>query len=297
MPALVPPGFTRGPILFTGPHLNEQSAATLLQRFWDEAGSYGARILILPTATNTEATDACADLFRSWETEWIQILTVQNRASAQDLRHQELIDAATAILVIEDNPLHFTSLVGGTPMAQALRRANARGKVIGGVGRGAAALCQHMIAFERGNSAGLPLLQRRLIQLAPGLGLINRIVLDIDLVAGNVAHAGLGRLLSAIAYNPFLIGVSLESGTGVVIYSDNTLEVFGAGSALVIDGAGMSFTDVHDYERAEPISLLGVHLHGLAHGYTFNLEARTVCPPVASDIPASSVPAQSKSSF
>ena len=91
--------------------------------------------------------------------------------------------------------------------------------------------------------------------------------------------------------------MSLQPGVGVVVYPDSTLEVFGAGSALVIDGADMSFTDVHEYEREEPISLLGVHLHELVYGYTFNLEARTVCPPLASDIPASSVPAQSKSSF
>lgn len=296
MPALVPPGFTRGPILFLGSAANQPIDARLLQRFWTEAGSYGARILIVPTAASQAAADPYVQLFTQWEAGAINVLTVQNRPEAQQAHHLALIDQATAILILDGNPLRFASILGGTPVAQAIRRANARGKIVASIGRGGAILCQHMLVFEPSPADPEPFLHRRLIQFAPGLGIINRLVLDVTNGAEGL-QAGLGRLLTAVAYNPFLVGVNLEAGAGVAIYAESTLEVFGAGSVLLVDGAGISYTNVHEYEREEPLSLIGVQLHVLARGYTFNFDQRTVHPPVSSDIPMTVMPEQNTSSF
>ena len=302
MPALVPAGFTRGPILFIGPAANQKTATNqkadtnLLQRFWTEAGSYGARILILPTATSQAAADPYVKLFHDWEAAAVNVLPVQNREEAQQAEHLALIDQATAILILAGNPLRFASILGGTPVAQAIRRANARGKTVAGIGRGGSILCQHMLTFAARTANPAPFLHRQLIQFAPGLGIINRLVLDVADNAGEL-HTGLGRLLTAVAYNPFLVGVNLVPGTGVAIYAESTLEVFGEGSVLLVDGAGMTYTNVHEYESEEPLSLLGVQLHVLARGYTFNFDQRTVYQPVNSDMPLTILPEQSKSSF
>lgn len=296
MPALVPPGFTRGPILFIGSDANRPIDAPLLQRFWTEAGSYGARILIVPTAATQAAADPYVQLFTQWEAGAVNVLTVQNRTEAQQALHLALIDQATAILILDGNPLRFASILGGTPVAQAIRRANARGKIVAGIGRGGAILCQHMLVFEPSLAAPEPFLHRRLIQFAPGLGIINRLVLDVANGAEGL-QAGLSRLLTAVAYNPFLVGVNLEPGVGVAIYAESTLEVFGTGSVLLVDGAGISYTNVHESEREESLSLIGVQLHVLARGYTFNFDQRTVHQPVSSDIPMTVMPEQNTSSF
>ncbi len=302
MPALVPPGFTRGPLLFMGSPATELTETMLLQRFWTEAGSYGARILIVPTATTTHAAKRYVDLFTAWEAAAVNVLSIESRADAQQAQYQTLFDNATGILILEGNPLQLISLLGGTPVAQAMRRANARGKTIAGLGRGASLLCQHMIAFEQRSENSSAFLHRRLIQFAPGLGLINRLVLDVAHDMPDNPHRthlplALSTLLTAVAYNPFLIGLGLEPGAGVVVYPDSTVDVFGEGSVLVIDGAGMSYTNVHEYESETPISMLGVQLHVLGRGYTFNLDERTVQQPTVSDIPATAVPDQSKSPF
>ncbi len=302
MPALVPPGFTRGPLLLMGSPATELAETMLLQRFWTDAGGYGARILVVPTATTAQAAQKYVDLFTTWEAAAVNVLTIESRADAQQAHHQALFDNATGILILEGNPLQFISLLGGTPVAQAIRRANAHGKTVAGLGRGASLLCQHMIAFEQ-DSENLPtFLHRRLIQFAPGLGLINRLVLDVAHVEAehqNRQHLpmALSTLLTAVAYNPFLIGLGLEPGVGVAVYADSTVDVFGEGSVLLIDGAGMSYTNVHEYKSETPISMLGVKLHVLGYGYTFNLDERTVHQPVASDIPTTAVPDQSKSPF
>lgn len=296
MPALVPPGFTRGPILFIGPITHPQAEANLLQRLWTEAGGYGARLLIVPTAASQAAAEPYRQLFQEWEAASVEVLTVPNRAAAQQTEQLTLIDQATAILVLDGNPLRFASILGGTPVAQAIRRANARGKVVAGIGRGGSILCQHMLVFEERSAAPQPFLHRHLIQFAPGLGIINRLVLDTQESLDD-AHAGLGRLLTAVAHNPFLVGVSLAPDSGVVVYNDSTLEVFGETSLMILDGVGVSYTNVHEAACEEALSILGVQLHVLARGYTFNFDQHVARPPVASDIPTPVAPEQDRSSF
>jgi cyanophycinase len=284
MPAPVPPGFTRGPILFMGSLTAAQPFAQMMQSFWDEAGGYGARILIVPTA----APDAApVERYRRWladaEVEWVEVLPITNRRAAHDPALIERVESATGILITDGSPLRFVGMLGGTPVAQAIRRANARGRVVAGIGQGGVVLSQHMIvAAERPvNDAPTP----ALIRFAPGLGIVNRIAVDSNNEAGANLHTHLPRLLTAVAYNPFLIGVALEPDTGVALYANSTLEVFGAGSALLVDGARIEECDLYATPADQPFHVTGVETHILTHGCTYNLDAHTAQRPSESEIP------------
>jgi cyanophycinase len=292
MPAPVPAGFTRGSILFLGSCQSKQSEDLLLQHFWEEAGAYGSRIVLLP-ADEESATLArrYADLFTRWESDSVELILINSREAALRSTHLERIESATAILLLGENPVWLASILGGTPLAQAIRRANARGKAVGGYGRAAALLCEHMIAYETDTGDDRkPFLRRHLIHFAPGLGITNRAVIDVTPAESSAAMNRLARLLHAVAYNPFLVGVGLEVDTGAVIYADNTLEIFGQNSALLVDGAEMSHTDIHEFRRSTPLSLLGARVHVLGAKYTFNLQNRTGHAPMDSDIPDRAVP-------
>jgi cyanophycinase len=286
VPAPVPPGFTRGPIIFFGPFSEERSADRLLQSFWDEVGSYGARVLIVSTgAVDGAEVEHLRTWFAAAEVDSLAVLPLRSRPEAMDAGLVSLVDNATGILIVDSSPLRFTSICGGTPVAQAIRRANARGRAVGAVGRAGAVLCQHMIAFD--HRAALPgaFLHRSLIQFAPGLGIVNRLALDCGDEPGAHFRTHLSRLLTAVAYNPFLIGVALDPDTGAVVYPDSTLEVFGAGSALVVDGWQITHTDLYDHADESPMSVLGVQMHILGHGYTYHLDTHTARRPPESEIP------------
>lgn len=290
MPAPVPPGFTRGPILFFGPLRDKRHTDALLQSFWDEAGSYGARILIVPTAAgDSSAVENLRAWFTNAEVDSLEVLPVRQRADAHDVQLAAAIDNATGILLSDGNPLRFTSILGGTPVAQAIRRANARGRVVAGIGQAGAVLCQHMIAFDYRQSLlqHIPdvFLHRSLIQFAPGLGIINRLALDCDEEVGSHFRTHLSRLLTAVAYNPFLIGLALDPDTGAAVYADSTLEIFGAGSAMIVDGWQMTHTDLYEHAEDAPLSVTGVQMHLLARGYTYNLDTHTANRPPETEIP------------
>jgi hypothetical protein len=59
MPAPVPPGFTRGPILFLNP-VDEAGEQHLLQRFWTDAGGYGGRIVLIATEESATYERYCS---------------------------------------------------------------------------------------------------------------------------------------------------------------------------------------------------------------------------------------------
>jgi cyanophycinase len=147
-----------------------------------------------------------------------------------------------------------------------------------------------MLTTHEASQGAKPFMHRNMIHFAPGLGLINQIVLDGDDDPEPKKPRRLARLLTAISYNPFLIGVDLDTDTGAIVYPDSTMEVFGAGTALVADGENVSYANTHERDRtregeAQPIGMLDVKLHILASEHTYNLRHRTSRPPDTSDIP------------
>ena len=85
---------------------------------------------------------------------------------------------------------------------------------------------------------------------------------------------GLGRLLAALAFNPFAIGLGLDEDTGAFIGPDNMLEAAGSGSITVVDASGMEFSSMDVAAEGQPVCMLGIAIHILTAGARFNLHTR-----------------------
>jgi cyanophycinase len=285
MPAPVPPGYTRGPIILTGSTYTSTGEAHLLQRFWAEAGGYGARVLYVSTTPHAPALMRQQGLLHSWEVERIDHLAVTSRREMLADTPLDAIDCATAILIADDDPALLARRLGGTAVAQAIRRANARNKCVAGMGQAASLLCQH-IPLKAVDGA---------VHFAPGLGLVNRLTIRHH-------HAerwdqAISELRATVAPNPFLVAATIGPDTGVVIYPDTTLEAFGDNKVILLDGS-MAESDNISASTAEDMDALdGVQVYELTAGYTFNFDRRSVAPPSASDIPPKTTPDANTSSF
>jgi cyanophycinase len=108
------------------------------------------------------------------------------------------------------------------------------------------------------------------VRLAPGLGLTNRVVIDQHFRQRD----RLGRLLAALAYNPFAIGLGVDEDTAAFIGPDNVVEVEGSGAVTVIDADGLQFSSMAQVDGDVPVCMLGVQLHILTAGASYNLETR-----------------------
>ena len=91
------------------------------------------------------------------------------------------------------------------------------------------------------------------VRLAPGLGLTNRFVIDQHFRERD----RLGRLITALAYNPFAIGIGLDEDTAVFIGPDEVLEVEGSGGVTVVDASEVSFSSADSASEGQPVAVLG----------------------------------------
>src|SRR3954451_20570545 len=123
-----------------------------------------------------------------------------------------------------------------------------------------------MIAFRKEGAST----RTNIVNLAPRLGLTNRIIIDHHFRQRD----RLGRLLSALAYNPFAIGIGLDENTAGIIGPDETLEVVGGGALTIVDPSGIEFSSMARVRKNDAICLIGLKLHILDHGSTFNLHTR-----------------------
>jgi cyanophycinase len=108
------------------------------------------------------------------------------------------------------------------------------------------------------------------VRLAPGLGLTNRFIIDQHFRQRD----RLGRLLTALAYNPFAVGIGLDEDTAAFIGPDEDIEVEGTGGVTIVDGSQVSFSSIGQIAEGQPVCMLGLQIHLLVAGATFNLHTR-----------------------
>ncbi|MCC6454137.1 MAG: hypothetical protein IT328_04290 [Caldilineaceae bacterium] len=282
MPAPVPPGYTRGPILFWGASPDPTVEQGLRQWIWREAGGYGARlVLITVEAAYCEVLAALRAELANWECDRLDQIVALNRSAARNPAHAVSVDQATGIVFIGDDPRRLAATLGGTPLAQAIRRANARSKLVGGMGTAGAFLCQHMIS-----PASQPMSLRGTVAFGPGLGLVNRLVVDAGSTSTAPSAASQTRLLAAVASNPFLIGVGVAPGSAAILYPDNTLQANGPVALMIVDGQEISVADLDaDLESANTNGIEGARHYELQAGEGFNLDDHSVRPRGEMDLP------------
>jgi cyanophycinase len=260
-------GGQRGWIVPIGGAEEKENSPVILQRFVRLAGGDGADIVVIPTASQLRETGARYErIFGELGAGRVEAMDFDSRRDAEEPGRLERLKRATGVFFTGGNQLRLTTLLGGTPVAKAVRVLNAAGVPVAGTSAGAAFLSEHMIAF--GEEGSTP--RAGSVRLAPGLGLTNRFLIDQHFRQRD----RLGRLLAALAFNPFAVGIGLDEDTAAFIAPDNTVHVEGSGGITVVDASETSFSSMADAEEGQPVCLLGLKLHVLTRGATFNLHSR-----------------------
>jgi cyanophycinase len=206
------------------------------------------------------------EIFKSLGAVRVTVMDFDTRRDCREPGRLKRLEEASGIFFTGGNQLRLTTLLGGTPVAKLIRARNARGVSVGGTSAGASILSEHMIA---GGDEGSSIVGGS-VRLAPGLGLTNRFIIDQHFRERD----RLGRLLTAVAYNPFAIGIGLDEDTAAFIGPDEVVEIEGSGSVTLVDPSEVSFSSIGTVEDGQPACMLGLRLHLLVPGATFNLNTR-----------------------
>ena len=264
-------GGTRGFIIPIGGAEDKISDRAILRQFTELAGGPRAHIGVIPTASVLPDTgDRYVDVFRAVGAGEVSVLPILTRDDAERDDLLDIADSCTGIFLTGGNQLRLSTILGGTAMAQKIRRVNARGVHVAGTSAGAAFSSEHMIAF--GESGATPRAGK--VSLAPGLGLINRVIIDQHFRQRD----RIGRLLTALSYNPFTIGCGLDEDTAAFIDPSDVIHVVGSGAITIIDVSNLEFSSMAHADEGQAVELVGVRLHVLVHGATFDLGKRKATP-------------------
>ncbi|MEP6990002.1 MAG: cyanophycinase [bacterium] len=265
MPSRALPNVPRGWIIPIGGKLLD---AEILDRFVALAGGAAARIAVITTASSEPEIGTFYErLFARHGAASAKSLAFEHRSDCDDDDWLAWLGDATGIFIAGGNQLKLTATLGGTLTARLLRARNAAGVPIAGTSAGAAFLSEHMIAF--GEEGATP--RAGMVTMCAGLGLTNRVIVDQHFRQ----RARLGRLLTALAYNPFAIGLGVDEDTAAFIGPDDVVEVVGTGTVTVVDPSHVRQSSIAEAKPGEEIRLVGVRVHALQAGATFDLTTRT----------------------
>ncbi len=256
-----------GPVIAVGGGMEVKGQMLVLSEILRLAGGSQARFVLITTASSEPdaGQEEEAALLRLGMQQPATYLQIKSREMACDMRLLPVIQQATCAFLCGGVQLRLTSILGGTPVEEALHALQRQGGVVAGTSAGAAALSRVMIA---GGRRGL-LPQARIAQLAPGLDLVSEVIIDQHFRQRD----RLGRLLYAVALHPGYLGVGIDENTAAILHGEE-LRVVGRGSVTIVDADSLQATNVAETEGGQPIALSGLKLHVLTHGCSFNLAQR-----------------------
>jgi cyanophycinase len=271
-PAPVDAGTPRGFIIPIGGGEDRVKEMQIHRKFVELSGGADADIVVIPTASMLEETGPDYQaIFSELGAGQVEFFPISRRADCDNPEYAEMLDRATGIFMTGGNQLRLSAILGGTLVAQKIRRRNAAGVPVAGTSAGASIMSEHMVAGGSSNSAPA----EGNITLAPGMGLTNAVIIDQHFTQRN----RLGRLLTASSFNPFLIGLGIDEDTAAFIGPDNVMEVVGSGTVTVVDASHLTHSSMWDARRGEALSLLGLRLDVLGEGCRYDLTARQAFPP------------------
>jgi cyanophycinase len=261
------PQTVHGQLIIVGGAEDKEGDCTILREFIRRSGGMQARIVVMTVATGLpgEVGEDYTRIFERLGVENIQIVDTVRREDGSDGRAIEAISQATGVFFTGGNQARITELLKGTEVDTLLHQRLEQGLVIGGTSAGAAMMPDMMIA--EGESETNPRMD--VVRMEEGMGFFHGVAID-----QHFSQRGrIGRLVSAIAQQPVVLGFGIDENTAIVV-TGNIVEVIGEGSVTVIDTEDMTHSNIHGILKDEPLSLCGARLHILPHGYKFDIEKR-----------------------
>jgi len=265
-----------GKLLLVGGNEDKTEEMEVLRALSAEAGGAAGRIEIITTASSEpeQVWGTYERAFNEIGVGYAAPMHIRTRSEAEAPEFLERIAKATAVFFSGGDQLRITSILGATPILEALRHHFfVEKKLVAGTSAGAAALTSTIIYDGESPEA----LRKGAVMMTGGIALISNAVVDTHFMT----RGRMGRLIQVVASNPRLVGIGLGEDTGVLFTGSGQFKVVGSGLVIVVDGSSIGFTNVFDVEHMETFSVEDVRVHVISSGAGYDLETRTFQPPPA----------------
>ena len=254
-----------GHLLVIGGAEDKYNERRILRKFLELAGGDKAEVLIVPVASDFPefAADVYTQAFRNLGIANPRVLRATSRQDVFQADPDELLEGVTGVFMTGGDQMRLVSILGGTKFADRLRRLVRETKIVlAGTSAGAAGMSTSMIV--RGESTPHP--HKNSVRLSPGLGFLQNIIIDQHFTE----RGRISRLITAVSFNPYNLGIGVDENTAIILNSGGILEVYGQGSVTIVDGSQITYNEIAEVGDNQEFSVCGVQLHVLRDGLQYD---------------------------
>ena len=252
-----------GNLIIIGGAEDKRGKKEILKKVAEYINTKEDKMLIATIATEypEKTYDDYKNIFIKLGIKNIDKLDISKREDAFNDKNINLIKTTNLLFFTGGDQLRITSMIGGTPIYNVIKELCSNGGVIAGTSAGASVMSDTMIV--EGEDDESP--HKCTLKMSPGLGLVKNIIID-----QHFAQRGrVGRLLTAIAQNPEVLGIGIDEDTAILVSDKGTAEVIGSGAVYFIDGSGITYSNVSEQYSNEILSMFKLHV--LKEGDKFDL--------------------------
>ena len=258
-----------GHLLVIGGAEDKYNERRILRKFLELTGGEKAEILIVPVASDFPefAADVYTQAFRNLGVANPRVLRATSRQDVFQADPNELLDGVDGVFITGGDQMRLVSILGGTKFSDKLRHLVRDTRIVlAGTSAGAAGMSTSMIV--RGESTPHP--HKNSVRLSPGLGFLKNIIIDQHFTE----RGRISRLITAVSFNPYNLGIGIDENTAIILNSEGVLEVYGQGSATIVDGSQITYNEIAEVGDNQEFSVCGLQLHVLRDGLLYDFIKR-----------------------
>lgn len=255
-------------LIIIGGAEDKDGEKSILKEVCNKIDKDKAQFVIATVATELpqETAKEYKDIFEKLGIKNIGILDIKERGEAYSPNNIKLMEKASLVFFTGGDQLKITSLLGGTPLYDTIKSRFNENCVFVGTSAGASVMSDVMIV--EGIDEESP--RKCTLKMSSGLGLIDGVIIDQHFDQ----RGRIGRLLTGIAQNPQSLGIGIDEDTAIMINKNKEFQVIGSGAVYVIDGSGITHTNVSEQHPDETLSIFNIKMHVLKNEDKFNLNNR-----------------------
>lgn len=257
----------QGTLIIIGGKEDKHGEKKILKEIARRAGK--GKIIIITSASDLphEVWPEYKELFKGLGIAVKQLhhLHINQPEEVRRLQLNKIFAGAKVVFFTGGDQLKLSSKLGGTLLMDYVLDVYKAGGTLAGTSAGASVMGEIMLvgggdsdSHKVGNW-----------MMAPGMRFVESIIID-----QHFAQRGrIGRLLGAIALNPGVLGIGIDEGTAVIVENDH-FTIVGENAVYILDGRGVTYSNISEASAEQTMSIHDVRLHVLAENEVFDLKRR-----------------------
>lgn len=258
--------------------MREYTRYEILSELLPECGNKRIEIVTTGSAVPFEIKKMYQKVFHRIGYKNINFLFIQTRCAAKKSSYLARAEEAGAIFFTGGDQFRLSTILGGTPFIDIVKRRYLEDPsfIVAGTSAGAMVMSGVMIA---GGGLTEALVYHNLV-LSAGLGLLGSSIIDTHFIK----RGRFGRLAHAIIMNPEKLGIGLGEDTALIIKNGTDAECRGSGMVVIIDGRSVLQTNIASVGEGECVYVENLKVHLLVKGCRFSLKTRRLLQRNAIDL-------------